>query len=126
MLLLKTEFRVKSLEISTLYHDFLFVFFMLLFLSSFLFTPQRALASNSNFKVSFVHEVGYTHKQQRTNFSQAQISFGNQDYSYSARLLTALAENGHVQAQYLLATQYDVGLGVDKNSSLSFYWYEKA
>jgi hypothetical protein len=58
MLLLKTEFRVKSLQISTLYHDFLFVFFMLLFLSIFLFTPQRALASNSNFKVSFVDEVG--------------------------------------------------------------------
>jgi len=59
MLLLKIGFSVKSLEISTLYRNFLFVFFMLLFLSSFLFTPQRALASNSNFKVSYADEVGY-------------------------------------------------------------------
>ncbi len=126
MLLLKTEINVKALERSTLHRDFLFVFFMLLFLSSFLFAPQRVLASNSNFKVFFADEVGYAHQQQRTNFSQAQIAFENQDYIYSARLLTALAENGHVQAQYLLATQYDAGLGVDKNSFFSFYWYEKA
>jgi len=121
MLLLKTESSAKALEISTLHRDFLFIFFMLLFLSSYLFIPQRALASNSNFKVSFTDEVGYAHKQQRTNFSQAQIAFENQDYIYSARLLTALAENGHVQAQYLLATQYDAGLGVDENLSHSFY-----
>lgn len=117
--------KAKTLKISILYRDFFFTFFMLLLLSG-LFVSKSVFASSSSLKVSFTHEVGYAHQQQRTNFYQARVAFENQDYVYSARLLSVLAENGHVQAQYLLATQYDAGLGVKKNEYSSFYWYKKA
>lgn len=107
------------------YGDFAFVLFVLVLLSS-LFASQNILASNLYLNETISKEVGYSHSQQDFNFSQAQIAFENQDYVYSARLLATLAEKGHVQAQYLLATQYDAGLGVLKNEQLSFYWYKKA
>lgn len=107
------------------YSDFAFVLFVLVLLSSLL-ASQNILASNSYINETISKEVGYAHLQQDYDFSQAQIAFENQDYVYSARLLAALAENGHVQAQYLLATQYDAGLGISKNEQLSFYWYKKA
>ena len=115
----------KVLDRSSLYRDLIFTFFLLLFLSG-LFASQRVIASNSGFKVSYTQEAGYAHRQQRLNYAQAQIAFENQDYAYSARLLGVLAENGHIQAQYLLATQYDAGLGVARNEKSSFYWYKKA
>lgn len=115
----------KVLKRSFLYRDLVFTLFMLLFLSG-LFASQRVLASNSSFKASYSQEAGYAHQHQHTNFAQAQIAFENKDYAYSARLLVVLAENGHVQAQYLLATQYDAGLGVARNENASFYWYKKA
>lgn len=125
MSLPKTESKIKVLKTSIVYRDFICIFMMLLFISS-LMTFQSVFASSSGFKELITYEVGYAHQQQQLDFSQAQIAFENQDYSYSARLLTELAENGHVQAQYLLATQYDAGLGVSKNESLSFHWYKEA
>lgn len=117
--------KAKTLKISNLYRDFYFIFFMLIFLSG-LFASQSVSASSSGFKKAFTHEIGYAHQQQRVNFSHAKKAFENQDYAYSARLLAALAEEGHVKSQYLLATQYDAGLGVAKNEYSSFYWYKKA
>ena len=117
--------KAKVLKSSSLYRDFLFSFFMLLILSA-IFVSQYASASSSSFKVSYVQDAGYAHQQQLSNFRRAQIAFEDQDYAYSARLLAVLAENGHVQAQYLLATQYDAGLGIEKNEKSSFYWYKKA
>lgn len=125
MALQKPVTKVKAAKISTLYRDYFFIFVMLLFLSS-LFVFQSAFAASSGFKTSIAQEVGYAHLQQRDNFSQAQSAFENQDYAYAARLLKPLAKNGHVQAQYLLATQYDIGLGLKKNELLSFHWYKKA
>ena len=99
---------------------------MMLFVFGSMFASQNAFASNSSLKVMFSNSVGYAHQQQNDDFSQAQIAFENKDYVYSARLLDSLAKNGHVQAQYLLATQYDAGLGVKKDEYSSFYWYKKA
>lgn len=117
--------KVKVLELSNLYRNYIFVF-MMLFLLSTLIVAQNAYASKSGLKASFAHNAGYSQYQRTENFSQARTAFENRDYSYSARLLNELAKNGHVQAQYLLATQYDAGLGVDENASSSFYWYKKA
>lgn len=117
--------KVKTLKKSNLYRDYYFAFLVLLFLSS-LFASQNIFALGASFKASYSHEVGYSYQYQQANFSQAKIAFDNQDYAYSARLLAVLAENGHVQAQYLLATQYDAGLGVAKNENVSFHWYKKA
>jgi len=121
----KAVSKAKALKISNLNRDFYFIFLMLLFLSGLL-ASQSVLASSSGLQPAFTHEVGYFQQQQRDNFSDAKTAFENQDYAYSARLLAALAEDGHVQAQYLLATQYDAGLGVAKNETSSFYWYKKA
>lgn len=98
---------------------------MLLFLSS-LFAFQSVSASTLTFKDSFTQKVGYTQQQQQSDFVQAQIAFENQDYVYASRLLKVLAEQDHSQAQYLLATQYDTGLGVDIDKFASFHWYKKA
>lgn len=125
MPLSKTVTKVKTQKISSLYRDYLFTFLMLLFLSS-LMVSQSIFAATMNIKNTYANKVGYAQLQQNNNFTQAQIAFENQHYAYSARLLEVLAEKGHVQAQYLLATQYDTGLGVEKNVSTSFYWYKKA
>ena len=117
--------KAKAVKSSSLYRDFLFSLFML-FIISAIFVSQYTFASTSSFKISYVQEAGYAHKQQLFNFRQAQIAFDNQEYAYSARLLAVLAKKGHVQAQYLLATQYDAGLGIEKNEKSSFYWYKKA
>lgn len=121
----KTVINAQSIEFSVLYRDLIFSLIMLLFLSS-LFISQGVMASNFNAKVSYSHEAGYAYHYKRANFSQAQAAFEDQEYAYSARLLAILAEKGHVQAQYLLATQYDAGLGVKKDERSSFYWYKKA
>ncbi len=73
-----------------------------------------------------VRLVGHAMQRQALDFERASIAFDNKDYVYSAQLLQQLASEGHVQAQYLLATQYDVGLGVAKNEKKSFYWYKQA
>jgi len=125
MSLPQTATKVKTLKISILYRDFLFSCLMLLFLSG-LFISQHVSASGLSHKTSFIQQVGYAYQQQHINFNQAQIAFENRNFAYSARLLTVLAESGHVQAQYLLATQYDSGLGLRKNELTSFYWYKKA
>ena len=125
MLQSKRVAKAKALKKSVLYRDFLFVFLMLLFVTGLL-VSQGALASGLIEKNTYTHEVGYAFQQQHIDFSQAQSAFENKDYVYSFRLLKPLAENGHVQAQYLLATLYDVGLGIKKNELLSFYWYKKA
>lgn len=125
MSLPKMVSRAKTLKISALYRDFLFTFLMLSFLSS-LFAYQSAFALSSSYKESVIRELGHTYQQRGINFSRAQMAFENQDYVYSAKLLSALAEQGHTQAQYLLATQYDTGLGVKKNTEASFHWYKQA
>ncbi len=125
MSLQKTNTKAQTLKISYLYRDFLFTITMLLFLSGLLFS-QHVFALGLSAKTSFTKTVGYSYRQQHVNFSQAQVAFENRDYAYSARLLQILAKNGHVQAQYLLATQYDAGLGLKKNEQTSFYWYKKA
>ncbi len=117
--------KAKALEISSLYRNFIFSLSLLLFLSG-LFFSQHVSASNLIAKAHYVQQVGYSYRHQNSNFNQAQVAFENHDYAYSARLLRVLAESGHVQAQYLLATQYDAGLGVKKSELSSFYWYKKA
>ena len=122
---LKPSTKVKILQKSDLNRNYLFVL-MMFFLVSSLLVSKNIFASISDFEVAYSHSIGHAHQHQQENFSQAKIAFENQDYAYSARLLSALAENGHIQAQYMLATQYDAGLGVKQNASSSFYWYKQA
>lgn len=121
----KPTLKAKRIKRSNLNRNFMFVILMLLLLSCLLVT-QSSFALSLKFKEPYAQKIGYAHLQQDLNFSHAQVAFENQDYVYSARLLTALAEKGHAQAEYLLAIQYDAGLGLEKNVFLSFYWYKKA
>ena len=38
----------------------------------------------------------------------------------------AMAERGHVEAQYLLAGMYEDGHGTDRDMALAMKWYQKA
>lgn len=125
MSLPKPPLQAKSVKISTLSRNYLFTFLMLLFLSCML-VDQSVSATTVVMKEPYIQKAGYTQLQQHANFAQAKIAFENQDYVYSSRLLEVLAEQGHIQAQYLLATQYDTGLGINIDKFASFHWYEKA
>ncbi len=84
---------------------------------------QAAYLSNPQPQVRM---AGHLWQRQALDFERASIAFDNKDYVYSAQLLRPLAQQGHVQAQYLLATLYDVGLGMAKDEKKSFYWYKQA
>lgn len=121
----KSSSRIKAEKRSDLYRNYFFMFTIMLFLTA-LFTVQTVSASGFKANRVAVQQVGNAYMLQKFNFSQAETAFENQNYAYSARILKPLALNGHAQAQYLLATQYDLGLGIKRNASLSFYWYKKA
>lgn len=125
MALPKTVTKAKAVKISKLYRDYFFMFMILIFLTS-LFVAQSVIAASFTSKEPVAQTVGFAYLQQDSDFSQAQNAFENRDYAYAARLLTPLAKAGHIQAQYLLATQYDIGLGIEKNEVLSFHWYKAA
>jgi len=125
--MIKSETFIKAnvLKISNLYREYMFIVTIMLLLSLLSMT-QNVFASHYSAKAIFASNVGYMQQRERADFYQAQIAFENKDYIHSARLLKVLAINGHVQAQYLLATQFDAGLGVDRDETSSFYWYKKA
>ena len=125
MSLPKPVTRIKAEKRAVLYRNCFFMLAMLFFLTS-IFAVQTALASGSRFNNVDVIQLGNISMQQQVIFSQAQTAFENQNYAYSARILKPLALRGHSQAQYLLATQYDLGLGVKRSVKHSFYWYKKS
>lgn len=118
---IKTSSQVKAEK----YRKVVSVSVMLLFFSG-LITTQAVFALTLSGEETYYQNAGYAHSQQISRFKQAQLAFENQDYVYSARLLNSLAEKGHIQAQYLLAIHYDMGLGVNNSKNISFYWYKKA
>lgn len=118
----KKSINDRALGVITLPYNLVTIFVVVLILIA----SQNTFAGNSSLNVNFYNSIGHEYQQQRENFTQAQVAFENQDYAFSARLLSVLAKNGHVKSQYLLATQYDVGLGVDRNEHSSFFWYKKA
>lgn len=125
MSLVKIASSSKALKASVLYRDYSFTLMILIFLTSLL-AYQNVFASSSMQKTVFSQNIGYTQQHQRADFAEAKIAYDNQDYIYSSRLLSILAEQGHDKAQYLLATQYDVGLGVDIDKQAAFTWYQQA
>lgn len=128
MSLPKPVSRLKAEKRSVLYRNYFFMFAMLFFITS-LFAVQAVSASGLKFHdthETLVQQVGYAHIQQHATFSEAQTAFENKNYAYSARILRPLAQAGHAHAQYLLATQYDLGLGVKRSELLSFKWYKAA
>ena len=99
---------------------------LILLVLSLLLHSENSSASTILSQPAFIKNVGYQDNAQKQIFVQAQQAFKNKDFNYSIRLLKNLALQGHAKAQYLLATQYDAGLGVTRDVSASFYWYKKA
>ena len=119
------SFRFKVTKRATLYRRIHSMLALLLFLTM-LFAAHSVFASGINLHPVPVQQLGNTYTNQESNYSQAQTAFENKNFAYSANLLKPLALIGHAKAQYLLATQYDLGLGVKRDIAQSFYWYQKA
>lgn len=99
---------------------------LLLLVFSLLLHAENISASTILTQPDFIKHVGYQESTHKQVFIQAQQAFKNKEYFYSIRLLENLAQQRHSKAQYLLAIQYDAGLGVTRDTSASFYWYKKA
>lgn len=87
---------------------------------------QSALATEHMRKRTFSEDVGYKKTNENSYYTTAKLAYDTQEYVYSSRIFDILASQGHVQAQYLLASQYDVGLGVDVDKMKSFILYQQA
>lgn len=98
---------------------------LFVFLSTFV-AYKSVHASTVSQPVFNISTIGIQHRQLNINFDMAQTAFEEQEYVFAFRLMQALAENGHTQAQYFLATQYDTGLGVGKDEFMAYRWYKKA
>ncbi|MBD3766672.1 MAG: SEL1-like repeat protein [Gammaproteobacteria bacterium] len=61
-----------------------------------------------------------------SDYFLGQQAYDKQDYSSAAKYWQLLAEQGHVLAQFKLATLYDEGHGVQRDITKAKYWYAKA
>lgn len=126
MLLLTKVTCTQVLNLSKSERTNYFTFVTMLLICS-LFTYQSATGGTyASGGWQLVQQAGYRVLLQRSEFDQAQSAYKNHDYVYSSRLFAILAEQGHSNAQYLLAIQYDRGLGIDTDKVASFTWYKKA
>lgn len=55
-----------------------------------------------------------------------QASGDKESYVKAVSYFKKAAEKGHPQAQFLLASAYDHGLGVSENKAMALKWYRKA
>lgn len=117
--------RAKAIRVELLFVKYLVAFLGVILCFSIL-TLNTALAKPYVKIENFVLETGYIEHKIRTDFSQAVQAYNNEDYVYAARLLRVLARQGHAKAQYLLAIQYDAGLGIVANKEVAFNLYHQA
>jgi phospholipase A1/A2 len=61
-----------------------------------------------------------------TNYTQGLNYFQTKQYDKAFIIIQKEAEKGNKEAQYLLATLYEKGLGTSKNIEKSLYWYKQA
>jgi uncharacterized protein YgiM (DUF1202 family) len=60
------------------------------------------------------------------SYDEGRVAFKRGDYVTALRELRPLAEQGHAVAQIGLATMYESGNGVPKDSAKAFHWYRKS
>lgn len=103
---------------------------LLLFFAVVLFTAllglNRVAAKTMSMNKSYLIEAGYLEHKIRADFSLAVQAYKNEEYIYAARLLRILIRQGNAKAKYLLATQYDSGLGVAQDKAQAFVLYQQA
>lgn len=59
-------------------------------------------------------------------FERAKSSYQAEDYTVAAGLMRALAEGGHLQAQYVLGYMYYYGQGMPRNEREAIRWIATA
>ena len=59
-------------------------------------------------------------------FKRAKALYQARDYATAAELMKALAEQGHLQAQYVLGYMYHYGQGVPRNEKEAIRWITAA
>jgi len=63
---------------------------------------------------------------QQKIFDQAKALFLNQQYTQAARDLLPLAQQGHINAQYIIGYMYHYGYGLPRNERESVRWIAMA
>lgn len=63
---------------------------------------------------------------QAQDFSSGMRAFERQDYVSALPLLSAAAQNGDADAQYMLGMMHARGLGTEQDFVLAYQWYDKA
>ena len=124
--MLKPQSHSRTASISRYkYREFAAVILLFVVLISLL-VSQPVAARSELPQAPFIDAIGYLSQQQNINYAQAKQAFEKQEYAYAFRLMKVLAENGHHQAQYYLATMYDMGLGSEQDEYKAYRWYRKA
>jgi TPR repeat protein len=59
-------------------------------------------------------------------YKQAVDAYDDEDFAAAFKLFQQAAKQDHIKAQLKLASMYYDGKGVDRNSTLSAYWYKQA
>ncbi len=59
-------------------------------------------------------------------YRQAINAYKDEDFAAAFKLLQQPAKQNHIKAQLKLASMYYDGKGVERNSTLSAYWYKQA
>ncbi|WP_069469885.1 tetratricopeptide repeat protein [Candidatus Marithrix sp. Canyon 246] len=59
-------------------------------------------------------------------YKQAVAAYDDEDFAAAFKLFQQAATKNHIKAQIKLASMYYDGKGVDRNSTLSAYWYKQA
>lgn len=59
-------------------------------------------------------------------YKQAVDAYEDEDFAAAFKLFQQPAKQNHIKAQMKLASMYYDGKGVDRNSTLSAYWYKQA
>ncbi|MEL0206452.1 MAG: tetratricopeptide repeat protein, partial [Alphaproteobacteria bacterium] len=60
------------------------------------------------------------------DFDKGVSAFQRGDYATALREWTPLAEQGHVEAQYILGVMYSIGQGVEQDYATAAEWYRRA
>jgi TPR repeat protein len=73
-----------------------------------------------------LQQIGYQYGWAEQLGQIAQVALEDNEPYLALRLLTAMAEQGVVDAAYKLGMLYDSGIGIEHNSERAVYWYRRA
>ncbi len=66
------------------------------------------------------------HAQDLDQFEIGKRAHDTNNFVIAFKILKPLAEQGHAEAQLIIADMYNIGKGVQQDNSLAIYWYRKS